>query len=164
MDFRQVVHQRRERSRERGFTFLEIMIAVMLLASASAILVGMQGAAIQRGARDLQAQQAMLMARRIMASIEALTGREFDLTSQGPLPARDLLNQFKIPPSEDPVDERITQQLQASLEVEDWLLPIPNAEASPMKKISLGISWGSHQPSESFRVLLLMPPPTEGQR
>ena len=51
-------------SHESGFTFVEVMIALVLLASASAILVGMQSAAVHRTIRDTPAQKSMMVARR----------------------------------------------------------------------------------------------------
>ena len=70
-------------SDESGFTFVEVMIALVLLASASAILVGMQSAAVHRTIRDTSAQKSMMVARRIMAMIETIPDNEFNLSSQG---------------------------------------------------------------------------------
>lgn len=125
------------------------MIALVLLASASAILVGMQSAAVHRTIRDASAQKSMMVARRIMAMIETIPDNEFNLSSQGEQSAIALMEQLQIPSEDVSTDDALVTKLSANLQIDDWLLPVPGAEDMPMKKIVLSLSWGS---SEQDRV------------
>ena len=140
---------------QAGFTFIEIMIALIILATAVSTLLGMQGAAIARTVRDKDAQQAMLLARRIMASIEAIPpGVNLDPFEDKP--ALSALQQFGIP---DPADEASKQALspfKVSMGIGDLTLPLPNVEEQPLTKINLQIYWGS-QPDEMFSVTYMIP-------
>ena len=130
-------------SHESGFTFVEVMIALVLLASASAILVGMQSAAVHRTIRDTSAQKSMMVARRIMAMIETIPDNELNLSSQGEQSAIALMEQLQIPTEDTSSDDILLTKLSANLQVDDWLLPVPGAEDTPMKKIILSLSWGN---------------------
>ena len=142
------------RTRESGFTFLEVMIALALLAAAGSILIGMQSAAIKRTIRDASAQQALLAARRIMASIESIPDEEFDLASQSQQPALDLMAQLDIPLDNDDAGRNPLKDIVADLQIEDWILPLPEVEETTMKQITVRVSWGSNQQdSISLRLL-----------
>lgn len=130
---------------QRGFTLIEVMIALVLLASASALLVGMQSAAVNRTIRDSSAQQALMVARRLLAMIETIPDTEFNLSSQGEQSAIALMEQLQIPMEDTSTDNGLLNKLSATLQVDDWLLPVPGAEETPMKKIVLNLSWGPSQ-------------------
>lgn len=157
MDVRQVTKSQPRHyrfRRERGFTFLEVMVALMLLAAAAGLLIGLQSAAVRRSIRDTNAQEAMLVARRIMASIEAMKGKDFNLSNQDSQPVQKILQEFGIPqPAEE--GDRVITPLLASITVEDWILPVQNAETAPMKKISVKVAWGD-RPDEAIHILYLM--------
>jgi prepilin-type N-terminal cleavage/methylation domain-containing protein len=129
--------------RQDGFTFIEVMVALALLAVAASILIGMEGAAIRRTLRDTNAQQAMLAARRIMAAVEAIPANEFNLANQDNRPVLDVLQELGAPNPSDQAALAPLQSISTSITVEDWILPLPNAESSPMKKIALRLSWGT---------------------
>ncbi|MFO0415891.1 MAG: prepilin-type N-terminal cleavage/methylation domain-containing protein, partial [Pseudomonadota bacterium] len=136
---------------ERGFTFFEVMVALALLAVAASILIGMEGAAIRRTLRDTNAQQAMLAARRIMAAVETMKEPDFNLSNQNNRPVLDVLQELGAPNPTDPTALEALQNISASITVEDWILPIPNAESSPMKRVAVSLSRGP-QPADRFDV------------
>lgn len=139
-------------SSEGGFTFIEVVIAVSLLAVAASIIVGMQGAAIQRGVRDKFAQQAILAERRIMASLEANEDQVQAYEKTGPI--LDLFDTFKIKPPVDKEELSIIEQLEATLKIEPWEIPEIDPEA--MRKITLIVRWGPDQ-DQSIEVLYFAP-------
>jgi len=146
---------KRPLSSQDGFTFIEIMIALIILATAVSTLLGMQGAAIARTVRDKDAQQAMLLARRIMASIEAMPqGKNLDTFEDKP--ALAALQQFGIPDPPDEASKQALSPFKISLGMGDLTLPLPNVEEEPLTKINLQISWGA-QPDEMFSVTYLIP-------
>ena len=135
----------RRGNHQRGFTFVEIIIALSLLAIAAGLLIGLQSAAVQRTLRDRSAQQAMLAARRIMASIEANADKlQISDQSNEPLPA---------PSAAD--DQQELDNLRISLQFVDWDLPLENIENPAMRKVILTISW-SDAPQDSFKIDYLM--------
>lgn len=145
MDSRQTRHTITPGSRaplQGGFTFLEVIVALALLAVSASLLIGMEGAAVRRTIRDANAQQAMLAARRIMASVEAIDDKDFNLSSQDNRSVTEILDALGVPPNQDQTVQGSTAALTASLFVEDLPIPLPNAVVDPMKKITLTITWG----------------------
>jgi hypothetical protein len=101
----------------------------------------MEGAAIRRTIRDQNAQQATLAARRIMASIEAIDAKEFNLASSDNQPVEQLLSTLGVEPARQRGGAPMPP-LTSSLVVEDQPIPFPNTVINPMKRITLTISWG----------------------
>lgn len=145
---------RRYRYSQSGFTFLEVMVALIIMASAAAVLIGMQGSAAARTLRDSDAQQAMLLARRIMSSIETI-GDETTLQPFDNEPALNALNRWNIPEPSDEKEKSILAPFFVSLLVEDWVLPLPNIDPDPVKKITLRVTWGQGV-DETFLVTYLL--------
>jgi prepilin-type N-terminal cleavage/methylation domain-containing protein len=150
------ISKRREHENS-GFTFIEVVIALAVMASATGIIIGMQGAALRRTARDTTAQQAMLGARRIMASIEALSPKNFNLQTQENQPVLAVLQTLGVTPLGDKDEAAAMSALTASLVVEDWPIPLLEKEAL-MKRIILKIFWGPAW-DETFEVIYLLPAP-----
>jgi prepilin-type N-terminal cleavage/methylation domain-containing protein len=142
---------------ERGFTFIEILVALTLLAAAAGLLIGLQSAAVRRTLRDTQAQQAMLAARRIMSSIESMKKDSFDLSNQDNQPVASVLQALGVPASSDPSEQDALASLATSIQIEDWILPLPDMDQNPMKKITMKIAWGV-APDESISILYLFSP------
>lgn len=143
------------RRREAGFTFIEVVIALAVMASAAGIIIGMQGAALRRTARDFNAQQAMLVARRIMASIEAVDPKNFNIQSQDNQPVSSVLQSLGITSQSDQADSASLSQLSASLTVEEWPIPLLQGTGL-MNKIILRIFWGPGI-DEALEVIYLQP-------
>jgi hypothetical protein len=130
------------------------MVALIILASASAILVGMQSSAIARTVRDKNAQQGMLLGRRIMASIETLGPQGLVDNFDGE-PALSALQKWAIPEPSNEGEKKALAPFVVSLSAEDLVLPLPNTTSDPMKKLTLRISWG-REVDETFTVMYLM--------
>lgn len=92
------------------------------MAAATVVLMGMQSAAIARTLRDRNAQQGMLLARRIMASIESLGDpnniQNFDNES-----GIGALQKLGIPDPTDDIEKRALAPFQVSLLAEDFPFP-----------------------------------------
>jgi hypothetical protein len=142
---------------QAGFTFVEVMVALILLASASAILTGMQSSAIARTIRDKNAQQGMLLARRIMASIEAQGAQDLVGNFDGE-PALSALQKWGIPEPTEESEKKALAPFSVSMAAEDFVIPLPNIDQDPMKKLTLRVMWG-REIDESFVISYLMAVP-----
>lgn len=141
-----------------GFTFIEVLIAVVLLANATTLLIGLEASAVQRTVRDRNTQQAMLAARRIMSQIEGIEQTTApDNQSDIPVPA--LLAQLGAPATTDQRELQVLERLRATILVEDWTPPFQNIENPAMKRISLEIAWGPES-FERFNLLYFIPVPS----
>jgi prepilin-type N-terminal cleavage/methylation domain-containing protein len=140
---RSIVPCLRSPGKQGGFTFIEVTIALALLAMASGVLIGMQSAAVRRTLRDTNAQAAMLAARRIMASIEVSKDSEFAVGTQNTSSVGDLLQQLNISGIGDKVDSSTLNGMTAAVSVDELELQMPFEETQEiMKKITLRVSWG----------------------
>jgi prepilin-type N-terminal cleavage/methylation domain-containing protein len=140
-----------------GFTFIEVTVALALLAVAASILIGMQGAAVRRTLRDTNAQTAMLVARRIMASIEILSDAEFSLATQSNAPVKDLMQQLNITGLGERTESPALDAMTASVSVDDIEIPIPmNESVEQMRRIVLRLSWGTGS-DESIQLVYQRP-------
>lgn len=140
MDSRQVTHTTSPKA-QGGFTFIEVLLALLVLVSASAILVGMQSSAISRTIRDRNAQQAMLFARRVMSSIE-VAGKDAPQQNIENQPALSIMETYGIPQPTTDLERKAIEPLRVTLLVEDFVLPLPNVAQDPMKKWTMRLQWG----------------------
>jgi prepilin-type N-terminal cleavage/methylation domain-containing protein len=146
------------RRSESGFTLIEIVIAIMILAVSLTVLIGLQSASIERAVRDRATQQAMLLARSILAGIEAARDPIPLGTIEGP--ALQLVQRFKAAPDGADFPPEL-DRFDASLQVEPVAIPlvkdgVPTVVPDAMKRILLTIIWGP-DPTEQFPVLYFIP-------
>jgi len=129
---------------QSGFTFIEITVALALLAVAASMLIGMQGAAVRRTLRDIRAQEAMLIGRRIMASIETLKDGDLLLALRENGSVRDLLQQLNIVGVGDKSESSAINQMTASVTNDELQLemPKPPNQQVQMRRITLRLTWG----------------------
>jgi prepilin-type N-terminal cleavage/methylation domain-containing protein len=142
-------------ARERGFTFIEVIIAVMLLAAATGILIGLESSAVQRLIYDRNTQQAMLAARRIMSMIE-INQDDLSIANQLQGPVLTVLNQLGAPNNGTEQERIALEALNASIMVEPWTPPGNNIEENSMNRITLSIAWGP-TPDEAFTIVYFIP-------
>jgi hypothetical protein len=117
----------------------------------------MQGAAVRRTLRDTNAQTAMLVARRIMASIEILSDAEFSLATQSNSPVKDLMQQLNISGIGERTESPALDAMTASVSVDDIEIPIPmNESVEQMRRIVLRLSWGTGS-DESIQLVYQRP-------
>jgi prepilin-type N-terminal cleavage/methylation domain-containing protein len=154
---REPVNLRRRRSQQSGFTLIEITVALSLLAVSASIFIGMQGSAVRRTLRDTNAQAAMLVARRIMASIEILKDSEFTISTQSESPVRDLLQQLNITGMGERAESAAIDKMTASVVVDELELVLPLDRQEQMKRITLKLTWGPGA-DESIQIVYQRPP------
>lgn len=141
--------------KDGGFSFIELVVALALFAVAASVIVGLESSSINRTVRDRNAQQAMLAARRIMASIEA-AGPALDLPDQEGVPVSEILSSLSVPESANEDEKTAVSTFQASLRIQDWDIPFENVQNPAMRKVVLVITWGDG-PGNSFRIDYLLP-------
>ncbi|MBX7137277.1 MAG: prepilin-type N-terminal cleavage/methylation domain-containing protein [Oligoflexia bacterium] len=136
-----------------GFTLIEITIAIVIIASAMVIFLGLQSSIVDQTLRAGEQEQAMMLARRILAKYETSddplnvgetvweSGKtaleDLDLFSDQDQEQLDTLNHFHI---------RLTIGTQG----------IPQLEEDAMKRLDLVIAWGA-APDQRFEVLYYVP-------
>jgi len=140
----------KKRSRDLGFTLIEITIAVFILAVSLVTLIGLQSSILQRSISDRNEIEAMLVARRILAAIES---------NEEPVPPQELagsaaevLRNF-VTGSEEEEYSAAFQSLQAELKVEDWEF---GESVTSLRRVKLRLSW-SENPADSFNVFYFIP-------
>ena len=151
---------RRSARNQGGFTLIELLIALSVMAAASVVLIGMQSAAIARTVRDKNAQQGMLLARRIMASVESLSDSPADIPTFENESGAGALQKFGIPEPTEESEKRALAPFQVTLVGEDFQLPLPNVDQDPLKKLSLRVTWGPAI-DETFMITFLMAIPKQ---
>lgn len=147
--------RKRISAQQSGFSLIEVIVALAIMAAAASLLIGMQGAAIARTLRDRDAQQAMLAARRIMSSIEA-AGDDAPVENFDGETVLDTLKRFGGPDPTNDTEAQGYASLRVAMAVDEWQLPIPNVTDDPMRKITLKVYWGT-QPDEAFNITYLAP-------
>jgi prepilin-type N-terminal cleavage/methylation domain-containing protein len=140
---------------EAGFTLIEIIIAILLLAGSLVILLGLQSSAMGRAVRDGHKLQAMLLARQILAAVE---------TSKDPLgeenysgPAIKALEDYVPNFRSLGQDLNSYETFQINLQIHDWELPIEDVKLPvKIKRADIAVSW-SALPQDSVWVTYFVP-------
>jgi type II secretory pathway pseudopilin PulG len=148
-------HADKQKKTEGGFTFIELILALALLAASMTVFIGLQAAAVQRTIRDRNVQQAMLAARRIMAAIDTNP----TILEQGNIPPSllpNLFSQLGFRVSGNVEEQELLSSLQGELIIENWPLPVPNAEESPLRRLTVRIAW-SPDPVDRFELVYYIP-------
>jgi prepilin-type N-terminal cleavage/methylation domain-containing protein len=141
---------------QQGFTFLEVIIALAVLASALTIILGLQSALVQRTVLERQQREATRLAREILSAVEAResAGDPLEVGTFNGTP-EEIFN--GILPSEqiqrDSSLDATDFQYEAQLSVEYWGI---DKSDKAMKRISLLISWGKRRP-ESLQLAFFIP-------
>ncbi|MCB0338983.1 MAG: prepilin-type N-terminal cleavage/methylation domain-containing protein [Bdellovibrionales bacterium] len=117
---------------ERGFTLIEIVIALFILGTSLVTLLGLQSAILERTNRDQNRLNAMLFMRRVLANIET-SNSEVDVGNQSGTFA-ELLEL-----SQDDPDYDKALSIDGSIEIQFWPLP-QNPQA--LKQVIVRASWG----------------------
>jgi prepilin-type N-terminal cleavage/methylation domain-containing protein len=146
-------------SSQKGFTFIEVIIALSLLAVSTAVLIGLEGSTVQRTIRDRSVQQSMLAARRVLAAVEA-ADTKLELSDQNDVPVIDLLRTLNAAELANDAEKGDLETLRASVKIQDWPLPLQGVAQNALRKLVLDISWGS-DPRDVFEITYFIPGPEE---
>ncbi|MBN8550947.1 MAG: hypothetical protein J0M12_16660 [Deltaproteobacteria bacterium] len=135
-----------------GFSLIEVVFAVLILASSLVTLLGLQSSSLQLSAHSKFTQRAMLIAREILAPIE---------TSRDPIEIQDIegtpeeilekVLAARLPAVQN--DSKNTMY-RVRLQVEYW--GIPNLNEQAMKRITLTVRWSASQ-EDTFQIIYFMP-------
>ena len=135
-----------------GFSLIEVVFAVLVLASSLVTLLGLQSSSLQLSAHSKFTQRAMLIAREILAPIE---------TSHDPIDIQDVEGTpeeilEKVLPAKISSQEPNSRNsmFRVRLRVAFWGIPKVNEEA--MKRVTLTVRW-SASPDDSFEIIYFMP-------
>ena len=139
---------------DSGFTLMEVIVAIVILASSLTVIIGLQYSSTQKTVQSKLQQQAMLLARVILTEIEM----DPSMASQTEaMPALELIEELD---SENPLlgggTEKGLEQITATLQVEEMEIPMSNSDPVNLKKVILIMSW-SDNPSDAFEVIYYVP-------
>ncbi|MCB0319416.1 MAG: type II secretion system protein [Bdellovibrionales bacterium] len=147
-----------KKNRDTGFTFLEVIISLVLLVTALSILLGLQTSLIDRAVIERQQREAMQYAREIFSAVEAretagnpMSAGTVEGTPDDVLSA--ILSGAANREQEDATDSPksvFPTPPETTVDVQYWGIPEVNEKA--MKRIELRINWG---PSAQERLQLL---------
>ena len=140
--------------RSRGFTLIEVVIALVILGSAMVVLLGLQSSILKRTIEEQRKQRAMLLARQVMTAVES----QDDLPIEGSLTGRidEILSGLHMISNTDQTlsDDDLT--FRAEFNTSDW--GIPGVADKAMRKFELIMRWGE-APDESLTVIYFTPNP-----
>lgn len=143
----------RRRTTDEGFTLMEIMIAIVILAFGLTTLLGLQSASVERTLRDRNKQQAMLMARSILALVETTTEPLDVMKENGTV--REVLAKLQESSGVGfETDDEALDRFQAELEVDFW--SIPNLDDDALKRVLVRVFW-SDDPRDELEVIYFVP-------
>ena len=142
------------KSTSSGFTLIEVVLAVVLLGTALAIILGLQSSAVTQTVRNRNKEFALLEARKVLAFLEANEAAIQDTNDQKPL--LEMLKQYDGKEAEV-VSKEETQRLapfQAHLTIIPW--DIPDVGERMMRKITLEVEWTS-SPLDRVQLVYFIP-------
>lgn len=142
------------RSSSLGFTLIEVIMAIVILASALTVLLGLQASIIERTIRDSNQKQAAMFTRQILAAIESEEAAGNPLAIQNTKATIEellvsILGGPYIFPEGVPVED-----FTGILDVTYAGIPSVNPEA--LKRIEVTVLW-SDLPQDKISVLLFIP-------
>ena len=138
----------------RGFTLIEVILALVLLAAGLTIIIGLLSSAGTQTIRDRDREFALLAGRQIFAALEA---EETDLEPRNEeLPLYQLLDEMKSaqPGEYSAADEERMRQFTAHIVCEG--VKVPGFDVDVLRKILLTISW-SPAPLDSVELVYFVP-------
>lgn len=125
---------------EKGFTIIEIVFAIVLLAGSLVVIIGLQTSVIQKALRDRNQERAALIARSVMTAIEDDPDL-VDLGEQTVLAAKLLKDYGIIEPDKEEQLSEVPDEVQVTLKVEDVEVPIPLADPVALRRVYLRVFW-----------------------
>ncbi len=130
-------------SGQSGLTFMEVLVAILILAFSISTVLGLQSSIVRRAIRDRDQRQAMLVARSILAAIEINPG---DLQQQETTKRADQLLASLIPEKQrDEAAVEEDERYMATLRVVEREIPIPTKKDIQivfLEEVRLTIFWG----------------------
>jgi len=141
--------------KDSGLTLIELSFAILILTGSFMVLISLHSSSVEQAIRSRNSQHAMLVARRIMAAIEAsensvdIQSREasaldilYDLMPQSPESIRTDQNDVNL------------NNMGARLDVQYW--EMPGLESEAVKRVMLEIFWGENS-YDAFRIVYFIP-------
>ena len=140
---------------QRGFTLVEVVIAILVLAGSLVVLLGLQSASVTKALRDRNQLQAMLAARHVFAAVEVF--QEFN-DRDDTLPVYQLLKDLGALPDigDSAEEEELYSGMEANIQISEWenpeaLAPL-GADINLLKRIYLKILWGE-SPDDQLEIV-----------
>ena len=128
-----------------GFTLIEVMLALLILASSIVVLLGLQSSLMERTYQDNMREQAVLYGRRIFSALEEAVqnGEGVEEQTVEGTPEEVLNNFISVDPDSNAEKKGNDNIFSASLLVEPWALPGSiNIDNGAFRRATLTISWG----------------------
>jgi len=140
--------------RSRGFTLIEVILAVVVLASGLTIILGLQSSIVSQTIRDRNREYALLAGRQILAQLEAEQVGMEARDETKPLAA--MLSEFKGTEKDDFSPEEQSRLKEFFAHMVTTGIKVPGIDIDVLTKISLTISWSS-APIDSVEIIYFVP-------
>jgi prepilin-type N-terminal cleavage/methylation domain-containing protein len=138
-----------------GFTLIEVLISVVLLAAAFTTVAGLQSASISATIRSGERQRALLLLRQILSVIE--TNEEL-IEPQVLEGAPSTVLAALFPGKAPPVDPHAESRFSVTCAIEPWSMP--SLPKDTIRRMSLTVRWGD-DPRDRLSVLYFIPTPKD---
>jgi len=141
-------------SHQCGFTMMELTLAIVILAGALVVLLGLQSSVISRTVDDTNRKHAMMYARQILSAVEAREGRGWFLPEQNTTGSVDqILSELLETDTRPGGDPELRDRFQVEFRIEPW--SVPGLGEQVLKRVELVIFWGmSEQERMPFYFLI----------
>lgn len=141
-----------------GFTLLEIAISIFILAGSMVTLLSLQSAALERAIRDRQKQQAMLLARSVMAEVE-LGLLNMPLGEQR-FSASEFFSKYSGAFESQGLESSDLERIMIVIVLGNWEYPIVSSNGTEnrlkLKRVDLSLSWSDH-PRDRINLVYFLP-------
>lgn len=134
-----MAEQKKIRNAEGGLTLIEVIIAIMLFASAMITILGLQSSNLARTREDRQRIRAMLAAREILSALEIQEEMLPPGNKEGTI-EEILAPLITMPEKSKKAVKDIHAGLLATLDIEN--IPLPEMGPTAMQKATVTVSWG----------------------
>lgn len=137
--------------KSEAFTLMEITLAVLILATSLTVFLGLHSSSMRRAVRDRNMQQAMLMARRILASLEVCED-ELQEGAKERVKPQDIIG--SCPDTTWDSDEESFREFLLDYQVMPW--DINTGNDPPLWRLTLRI-YAEEYPQDRLEVVYFLP-------
>jgi prepilin-type N-terminal cleavage/methylation domain-containing protein len=125
----------------RGFTLMEVLLALLILGGSLVVLLGLQSSIIERTLRDTEKQRAMLLSREIFSTIETSAAPPVPQKTEGTF--AEVLDAVSLGATPPNLEQDQDRDFRVFLEVSP--IAVPGVSDDTLRKVELTVAWGERE-------------------